>query len=558
VDDERCRETPDVDDAHPRLSREHIATLEPLGERRRVQAGEVLYRAGDRERPFYVVLDGLVAGVDRFGDQDERTVFVHGPGRFLGELGLLTGEPAFLTNVVCAAGEVLAVPIERVRRVCTDDTGLGDLLLRSFLRRRSLLVGMGAGLKLVGSRFSPGTRRLRDFLARNRVPHAWIDVEDDASAEALLRELGIEPGDTPVVVLGDDVLRHPSNEELAERLGLRGASATPPAVDLLVVGAGPAGLAAAVYGASEGLHTVVVEAESPGGQAGTSPRIENYLGFPSGISGDDLAERARIQAEKFGARLMVPASAAGLHSAAGVHHVRLDDGSEVATRCLLVATGARYRRLNVPRLREFEGLSVFYAATQIEAAACVAQPVAVVGGGNSAAQAALFLSRIATRVHLIVLHDDLTRDMSRYLADRIERTPAIEVLLNTEVRELLGDAQLEGIVVEDRAGGRRHTIGATRLFIFIGAEPHTDWLRGEVELDERGFVLTGRRAADHGRAPSHLETSRPGVLAAGDVRAGSVRRMSAAVGEGATAIRLVHALLVAADDEQARAGVARA
>jgi thioredoxin reductase (NADPH) len=554
VHDERCRETPDPDDAHPRLTPQQIAALERLGERRRVQAGEVLYRAGDRDHPFFVVLDGLVAGVDRFGEHDERIVFVHGRGRFLGELGLLTGEPAYLTAVVCAPGEVLAVSIERVRGVCTDDAGLGDLLLRSFLRRRSLLVGMGAGLKLMGSRFSPDTRRLRDFLARNRVPHAWIDLEDDTAAEALLRELGVEPHETPVVVIGDDVLRHPSNEELAERLGLRTGTATPAAVDLLVVGAGPAGLAAAVYGASEGLQTIVVEAESPGGQAATSPRIENYLGFPSGISGNDLAERARIQAEKFGARLMVPASAAGLYSAEGVHHVTLDDGSEVATRCLLVATGARYRRLSVPGLREFEGVSVFYAATQIEAAACVAQNVAVVGGGNSAAQAALFLARIATRVYLIVLHDDLTRDMSRYLADRIERTPQIEVLTDTAVRELLGDAQLEGILVEDVESGERRTIGATRVFIFIGADPHTDWLRGQVELDERGFVLTGRRAADHGRAPAHLETSRPGVLAAGDVRSGSVRRMSAAVGEGATAIRLVHALLVAADDEQVRAG----
>jgi thioredoxin reductase (NADPH) len=405
----------------------------------------------------------------------------------------------------------------------------------------------------VGSRYSPDTRRLREFAARNRLPHRWIDLEEDREAEALLRELGISPQETPVVIWSEHVLRNPSNAELARAIGLPAPGPAETACDLVIVGAGPAGLTAAVYGASEGLAAVALDAVATGGQAGTSSRIENYPGFPSGISGSELAERTVIQAEKFGARLSVPAEAIALEQRDGHHLIRLDDGGSVAGRTVLVATGARYRKLPVPRLEEFEGVSVHYAATLVEAQLCRNDPVAVVGGGNSAGQATVFLIRHAARVRLLIREDDLGKSMSRYLADRIERSPAVEILRYTEVRELVGDqGVLEAVVVEDDRAGERRTIQARALFVFIGAEPYARWLGGQLALDNRGFILTGPdaiRAAAHGpgqdahRQPFLLETSRPGVFAAGDVRSGSIKRVASAVGEAAMAVRLVHEYL---------------
>jgi thioredoxin reductase (NADPH) len=433
---------------------------------------------------------------------------------------------------------VLEVPVEEVRELVAGDPELGDLLLRAFLCRRWMLIGLGAGLRVVGSRYSTDLRRLREFLARNRIPHTWVDLERDPAAEALLRDLGVAPDDTPIVIWrGERVLRNPSNAELARVLGLTAPRAAEAACDLVVVGAGPAGLATAVYGASEGLATVALDAVAPGGQAATTSRIENYLGFPSGVSGSELAERATIQAEKFGARLTVPARAVALESDDGRHRVRLDDGSDLLTRTVMIATGKRYRRLPVPRLEEFEGASVYYAATQVEAQLCAGDPVAVVGGGNSAGQAAEFLSRQVTRVHLVVREAGLTEFMSRYLSSRIERNPKIDVLLETEIRELEGDDVLEAIVVENTATGQRRRIMARAMFIFIGAEPQTDWLPSELALDDGGYIVTGPNAG--GR--SLLETSRPGVFAGGDVRSGSVSRVASAVGEGAMAVRLIHA-----------------
>jgi thioredoxin reductase (NADPH) len=523
-------ETPDRDGAYPRLSEPQVAALSFHGERRPTQAGEVLFREGDEGYDFYVVLDGKVAIVDGHGRPDERLIAVHGPRRFLGELGLLTGEAAFFTAVMRAAGEVLVVPVDRLRELITQDQALGDLVLRAYLLRRELLIGLGAGFRIVGSRFSPETRRLREFAARNRLPHRWIDLEEDAGAEALLREAGVTPEETPVVIWRGEVLRNPSNEELARAIGLPVPQAPREVCDLLVVGAGPAGLAAAVYGASEGLGTVTLDALATGGQAGTSSRIENYLGFPAGISGAELAERATIQTKKFGGRISVPAEAVGLEPHDGHYLVRLADGHEVCARTIVVATGARYRRLSVPRLDDFEADSVYYAATLMEARMCAGDPVVVVGGGNSAGQATLFLSRYATSLRLLVRGDSLTKDMSRYLADRISRTPGVEVLLNTEVREL------EAVVAEDTRTGERRQIEANALFVFIGADPHTGWLQEQVELDGHGFVLTGPAAG----AGLLLETSRPGILAVGDVRSGSIKRVASAVGEGSMAVRMVH------------------
>jgi thioredoxin reductase (NADPH) len=352
-----------------------------------------------------------------------------------------------------------------------------------------------------------------------------------------------------VIWRGTRVLRNPSNAELARVVGLPLSSPAGALRDLVVIGAGPAGLAAAVYGASDGLSTVVVEALATGGQAGTSSRIENYLGFPAGISGAELADRAVIQAEKFGATISVPAEAIALDKHDGFHAIRLDDGSGITARTIVIATGARYRRLDVPRLEEFEGCSVYYAATPMEARFCFRQPVVIVGGGNSAGQATVFLARHAASVRLLIRHDDLGRDMSRYLVDQIERDQAVEVLRHTEVRELVGrNGQLEALVVVDNQTGEVRRLDASLLFVFIGAQPCTGWLRGSLAIDDHGYLRTGTEAvpdaAEAGRQLHMLETNVPGILAAGDVRSGSIKRVASAVGEGSMAVRLVHEYLL--------------
>jgi thioredoxin reductase (NADPH) len=541
-------ETPDQDGAFPRLTEGQLARLSAQGERRRTSEGDVLFREGDPSYDFYVMLQGKVATISNLGTDAEQVVAVHGPGRFLGELSLLTGQRALFSAVVVEAGEVLVVPVRRLRALVSHDAALGDLVLRAYMLRRELLIGLGAGLRIIGSRYSPDTRRLREFLARNRLPHRWIDLEDDTSAEQLLRELGIPPADTPVVMWHGEVLRNPSNAELARVVGLPDPTPSDGVADLVVVGAGPAGLAASVYGASEGLTTVALDAIATGGQAGTSSKIENYLGFPSGISGGELAERATMQARKFGAHIAVPAEAVGFTPCDGHYEIVLADGGTVKGRTVVIASGARYRKLQVPRLEEFEGNGVYYAATLTEAAVCGGEPVAVVGGGNSAGQATLFLSRVASRVQLIARRDSLEETMSRYLIDRIERTPNVEVLYHTVVCELHGEGWLDGVTVEDLASHERRRLGVRHLFVFIGADPHTAWLAGHVQLDDKGFVVTGP-AAGGGLL---LETNLPGVLAVGDVRSGSIKRVASAVGEGSMAVRLVHEHL--ADHQSAPAG----
>jgi thioredoxin reductase (NADPH) len=536
-------ETPDIEGAYPRLSPEQIEALAQLGERRDTQAGEVLFQAGDTTCDFFVILAGSVAIVEGYGTDDERVVAIHGPGRFVGELGLLTGGPVFLTAVVHEPGAVLSVPTVRLRQLVAEDSALGDLILRALLQRRSLLLGLGTGLRIVGSRFSPDTRRLREFAARNRVPHRWIDVERDPNAERLLQALGVTTEETPVVIVrGGQVMRNPSNQELAGILGLRETVAGGVNCDLLVVGAGPAGLAASVYGASEGLSTIAIEGVATGGQAGTSSRIENYLGFPGGISGAELAERAELQAQKFGAHINVAAEASAIEPSAGGYAVTTEDGETFQARSVVIATGVRYRRLPIPRLQELEGISVYYAATVAEAQLCAGSPVAVIGGGNSAGQATLFLSQYVPRVHLVIREPALDAHMSRYLADRIRRTQNVEVHTRTELRELLGDDALAAIVVQNSATGERTTLDAQAVFIFIGASPHTDWLGGLVELDDNGYIRTGNDVTldSDGDGPLFLETSQPGVFAAGDVRSGSIKRVATAVGDGSMAVRLVY------------------
>ncbi|MEU9831935.1 FAD-dependent oxidoreductase [Streptosporangium sp. NPDC048047] len=549
------RETPDPQGAYPRLSDAQLQALTPHGERRRVRQDEVLYAEGLPCAEFFAVLTGKVATVEGFG-VDDQVIGVHGAGRFLGELNVLTGQVGFVTGVVAEDGEVLAVPAGALRRLVAEDPALGDLILRAYLIRRTMLIGLGAGFRIIGSRFSADSRRLREFAARNRLPHRWIDLEQDEGAERFLRDMGVTPQETPVVIWGGErMLRNPSNGELARAIGLPAPQVQETRCDLLVVGAGPAGLAAAVYGASEGLTTMVLDDVATGGQAGTSSRIENYLGFPSGISGGELAERAVIQADKFGARFCIPAQAYGLHLNAGDHIVTVREGGTIHARTLLIATGVRYRRLDVRNLERFEPTSVYYAATMFEAQMCEHDPIVVVGGGNSAGQAALFLARHAACIRLLVRDDALSRNMSRYLAAEVERHPRIQIMLNTEVRELRGEETLAAVVAEDTVTAELSTIEARAMFVFIGAVPYTAWLADEIALDPRGYILTGADAARSGKEgtpdsagrPFPLETSRAGVFAAGDVRSGSIKRVASAVGEGAMAVRLIHDYLQAGE-----------
>lgn len=531
--------------AFPRLDEEQRARLRAAGDVRAVRPGDVLFAEGDAGYDFFVVESGAVAVVQGYGHED-RVVAVFGPHRFLGELNLLTGSPAVLTAVVRDGGEVIQMPAVALRRIVTEDEELSNMILRAYLARRSILIDLGAGVKLVGSRYSRDTRRLREFLARNRMPYHWMDLEDDEEADTLLRALGVDPAETPVVIGGRGVLRNPSNARLGAMLGLGSQGAPPALCDLVIVGGGPAGLAAALYGASEGLDTQAIDAVAFGGQAGTSSRIENYLGFPTGISGSELAERAALQARRLGARLVVPAEAVGLISDDGHHAIQLADGEVVNGRTVIVATGAQYRKLDLPELERYEGVGVYYAATQAEAQLCAGAPVLIVGGGNSAGQAAMFLSRHAASCRLLIRGGDLGTSMSRYLIDEIESRQRVEILTHREIVELKGETTLEAVVINDTSTGDHRELEAKALFVFIGGSPHTDWLRGHVAMDEHCFLLTGRdvqceHLAAHGEErPFFLETSRPGVFAVGDVHSGSIKRVASAVGEGSMAVRLVH------------------
>ena len=542
------------DRAAPTLGAAALAELAPFGEERAVQVGDILYRAGDDSYDFFVVLEGAVDIIrpDLTGDT---LLTTHGVGRFLGELNLVTGQRVYLTARVRRPGRVLAIPADQFRRVMSTKPDLADTIFSAFVARREVLrTGEGArSVRIIGSRYSSEAMALRAFAARSRVPHTWIDVEDDDDVEVLLAGMGFQPRDTPVVITTTGVLRRPSPGAFAEHLGLTFRQEPGYMFDLVVVGGGPAGLAAAVYGASEGLDTVSLDAVSTGGQAAASSRIENYVGFPNGISGEELASRAAIQAQRLGARLNAPCEVAGLRVEAGFQVIVLADGSEIPSRTVIIATGARYQRLAVDDLERFEGAGVYYAATDLEARACGAQPVVVVGGGNSAGQAALYLAQQGSRVSIVIRSDDLTHSMSQYLVERIDAEPRIEVFTETQVRALAGGAHLDHVVLEYTPTGERRTVDCAGLFCFIGADPATAWLGDTLELDPKGFILTDRSLPDPitsgprfaTRNPLPFETSVPGVFAAGDTRSGSLKRVAAAVGEGSSAVRSVHEHLAA-------------
>ena len=537
--------------AFPKLNEAQLAALGgcSLTVLKRYRDGEKLFAVGDRDFKFFVIKSGHIEILDESGDQP-KTIVVLGPGDFTGEVAQLTGTPSLLSGVARGDCEVYELSHDALRQLINHHPEIGDIILQAFIARRQILHESEnfTGLRVIGSRYSQDTFRIRDFLAKNRVPFKWLDLETDPQVSQLLKQFGVTEAETPVVAWGHQLLlRNPSNRQLAEMLGLR-RPLEQAVYDLLVVGAGPAGLAAAVYGASEGLRTVVLECIAPGGQAGRTMRIENYLGFPTGIAGGELAERAVLQANKFGAclRVAMPVTRLTFENAYSVVH--FDDSQTVTAKCLLISTGADYRMLAVNDCARFEGSGVYYAATPNEAQLCRGTDVVIVGGGNSAGQAAVFLAAHTRKVYLVIRGGDLYANMSAYLAWRIEQTPNIEVLLNTEVRRVFGDKHLSAVELVNNKTGETRKIETSGLFSFIGAVPRTDWLPPEIEKDDKAFVRTGLSLAKSPywtakRQPFLLETSRPGVFAAGDVRSGSIKRVASAVGEGAMAVQFVHEYL---------------
>jgi thioredoxin reductase (NADPH) len=515
------------------LSESQLATLAEHGESRRASVGEKLFEVGDESYPFIAIVEGEAAVLDAAGHEIVR----HGDSGFLGEMNLLSGQTVFLTAVVTEPMRYIAVEREVLRQLLFEDGSLSDLLLSAFVQRRELLQQReGVGVEVIGPRDSAETRRLLEFARRMRLPHSWTDPAEDGEAAALIERTA--PEELPLVRLpGGHELRRPSNGELSRALGIGLELPQREEVDLLVLGGGPAGLGAAVYGASEGLDTLVIESTVLGGQAGTSRRIENYLGFPAGISGTELTSRAIAQARKFSARTATPYRARALEPGEERHVVKLEEGNEVTARAVLLSTGAEYRRLPVEDLDQYEGISVFYAAGPPEAQLCGAQRVGVIGGGNSAAQAAVWLARGGALVTLLHRRAELSETMSRYLIEELERY-GVAVRDRSEVAKLHGkDGRLDGVTLTDGA-----ELPLSFLFLFLGASPCTEWLGDTVARDAKGFILTGPDAGADGL----LETSVPGVYAAGDVRAGSIKRCATAVGEGATVVRFVHERLAPA------------
>jgi thioredoxin reductase (NADPH) len=534
-----------------RLDDEQFARAAAYGSPQKVAAGDYVFRAGDDDEDLILVGTALLEVVlAATADGPEEVMLRSGPGQFVGELNLLTGQTRVLSARVAAAGVVHRVAPGAFRRLMARDAELSDILLRTFLaRRRKLGETAGRDLEIIGDAGTSVGLALRTYLARQSLPHEWID-SPSAAGRAALSAAGLTDADLPVAITPREKLRQVTPGLLSQRLGLTYRRTPRGTADLTIVGAGPAGLAAAVYGASEGLETVLLDAVAVGGQAATSSRIENYLGFPFGLSGAALTSRAAVQALKFGAHLGSPCAVADLRQEGDLHVVTLADGTEIPARAVLVATGAAYRNLPLRRWADFVGAGIYYAATDLEAQSVAGAPVTVVGGANSAGQAALYLARHAAGVTLAVRAADLSSGMSAYLVDRIRADPRITVRISTEVTGLHGDDRLKHITLTDRASGSADACGCAALFCFIGAEPATGWLTG-VRLDPAGFVPTDVQLPPAGLGPRWqpgwsplpFETSVPGVFAAGDVRLGSMKRVAAAVGEGASAVRSVHQAL---------------
>jgi thioredoxin reductase (NADPH) len=539
--------------AFPVLAPQQVQQLAAGGRRRAVTRGDVLLEVGDKTVPLFLVVSGELE-ILRPAGTSETTIVALSPGQFSGEASLITGRRSFSRIRVRESGEVIQLDRDHVLSLVQANAELSEILMRAFLLRRAAIIAVGYGdVVVIGSSNSAGTLRVKEFLSRNGHPFQYIDLDHDAEAQEFLDRFDIAVRDVPVLLCGPNaVLRNPTNARLAECLGFNETIDPKVVRDLVIVGAGPAGLAAAVYGASEGLKVLVIEADVPGGQAGSSSRIENYLGFPTGISGLDLTTRAYAQAQKFGAEIMIAKRAAKLACERQPYSLDVGDDSRVSARTLIIATGAQYRRPQLDNLAQFEGAGVYYLATPMEAQLCVGDDVIVVGGGNSAGQAAVFLAQTAKRVHLYVRGEGLAATMSKYLIRRIEENAAIIVRTRTEIVGLEGRSRLERVRWRDNRTGRTETTEVAHVFVMTGAVPNTGWLNGCVALDDKGFVKTGPDLSSDDltafgwplkRQPHLLETSRPGLFAVGDVRARNVKRVASAVGEGSIAVSFIHKVL---------------
>jgi thioredoxin reductase (NADPH) len=537
----------------PVLDARQIARIAVHGLRREVRDGDVLIKDGQPNPPFFVVTAGHF-DVVRPSDLGDTRVAVHGPGGFTGEANMLLGRRSLMRTQATEPGEVVELTHDQLLSVIQTDTEISEIVMRAFIFRRLELIAKGIGdVVLIGSQHSAATLRIKEFLTRNGHPFTYLDLDRDSDVQQLLDRFHVAVAEIPVLICrGDAVLKNPSSKAIADCLGFNDAIDRTHLRDVLVVGAGPSGLAAAVYGASEGLDVLVLESNAPGGQAGSSSRIENYLGFPTGVSGEELATRALSQAKKFGAEIMIARGATELSCARKPYQVRVDESATVPARSVIIATGVEYRKPAIENLSRFEGAGVYYSATHMERQLCGDEEVIVVGGGNSAGQAAMFLAESATRVHMFVRSSGLAESMSRYLIRRIEETPAIELRTRTEITILEGGEHLERVCWKDNETGEVASHAIRHVFLMTGAVPNTVWLRGCVALDDNGFVKTGpdltagelsAAAWPLPRPPYLLETSLPGVFAVGDVRGNSIKRVASAVGEGSIAISFVHRVL---------------
>ena len=541
-----------IERVFPKLTKAQIDRIASYGCTRSVNRGDILIEQGDSPMPFFVVKEGEIEIVSPFGTH-ETLITVHGNGQFTGDVNMISGRRSIVRARATVPSEVIELQNKDLLRLVQNDAELSEILMRAFILRRVELIAAGVGdLILIGSDHSAGTLRIKDFLLRNGHPYSYVDLEQDSDVQSLLDGFQISPSNIPVLICrGQVVLRNPNNQEIADCLGFNESIDQTQARDLVIVGAGPSGLAAAVYGASEGLDVVLLETSSPGGQAGSSSKIENYLGFPTGISGQDLAGRAYMQAQKFGAKMLI-ARATRILSDQRPYIVETESGSRIPARTVLIATGAQYRRLPLEHLSQFEGAGVYYGATFVERQLCGEDEVIVVGGGNSAGQAAVYLSETARQVYLLVRSASLASSMSRYLVSRIEEAPNIVVKSNTEIITLEGNHQLDSVQWRNNETGETEKRNIKHIFMMTGADPNTTWLNDCLILDEKGFINTGPdlspeklRAVGWSlkREPYLLETSLPGVFAAGDVRGGSIKRVAAAVGEGSTVISFIHKII---------------
>jgi thioredoxin reductase (NADPH) len=541
-----------ADQIFPTLTSVQIARVATHGRRRAVRSGEVLVEQGDRAIPFFVVISGELEAV-RPTCATEMLITIVRAGQFTGEINTLSGRRALARIRARQDGEVIQLARESVLALVQTDAELSEILMRAFILRRVELLTQGIGdATLVGSIHSADTLRIKEFLTRNGHPYRYIDLERDADVQSLLDHFHVSVADTPVVICrGETVLRNPANGEIANCLGFNEAVDEAQVRDLVIVGAGPAGLASAVYGASEGLDVLLLETYSPGGQAGSSSRIENYLGFPTGISGNELAGRAYTQAQKFLAQMLLT-TGTRLTCDRKPYQIELEDGTKISARAIVIATGAKYRKLPIENSTRFEGVGIYYGATFVEAQVCNGEDIIVVGGGNSAGQAAVFLAESTKHVYIVVRSSGLIDTMSKYLIRRIEQTPNITVLAHTELVGLEGVDHLERVTVRNTQTGKTEEKNVAHVFVMTGANPNTAWLNGCVVLDNKGFIKTGPDLSTEelsgarwplSRRPYLLESSLPGVFAAGDVRAGNVKRVASSVGEGSIAISFVHQVL---------------